>query len=219
MVSDKSETGNITTLFPHNDGVKIKMSVEDAKAALAGLEGKLQDAMARRDKILVEISRASAEAAAAHRIDPKLAPLNKRAVAIDGEIAVIRMEISHARRALKLQEDSAAGVKDKQAAANGGNSPHLVQLEIRAPDGRVIKQSHRSIDSARAALSPGYEVVGQVIGSGVVSPIGPGARSFMEALLDAHGDVLMEWLEARGVVGNPVKITLPSNGKTCNEPF
>ena len=130
-------------------------------------------------------------------------------------IAVIRMEISHARRALKLQEDSAAGVKDKQAAANGGNSPHLVQLEIRAPDGRVIKQSHRSIDSARAALAAGYEVIGEVIGSGVVSPVGPGTRSFMKALLDSQGGVLRDWLAEQGIVGNPdpVKVILPSNGR------
>ena len=34
------------------------MSVEDAKAALAGLELKLQDALDRRDKIIVETARA-----------------------------------------------------------------------------------------------------------------------------------------------------------------
>jgi hypothetical protein len=33
----------------------------------------------------------------------------------------------------------------------------------------------------------------------------------MKALLDLQGDVLMEWLSARGV--NPVKIILPDNNR------
>ena len=60
------------------------MSVEDAKAALAGLEGKLSDAMARRDKIIIEISRAADKAAAIGGIGDQsakmsLGPLNKQA--------------------------------------------------------------------------------------------------------------------------------------------
>jgi hypothetical protein len=71
------------------------------------------------------------------------------------------------------------------------------------------------VDDARKALQSGYEVTGEVIGSGVVSPIGSGARSFMKSLLESQGDELMEWLVARGVVANPdpVKVILPSNGR------
>jgi hypothetical protein len=65
--------------------------VEDAKVALAGLEGKLSDALDRRDKIIVEIARAADKAAAIGGIGDQsakmsLAPLNKQGKAIDSEI-------------------------------------------------------------------------------------------------------------------------------------
>jgi hypothetical protein len=189
-------------------GVKL-MSVEDSKAALAGLEGKLSDAMSRRDKIIIEISRASAEAATARGINSarnSLVPLNKQAKVIDSEIALLRINITMARRALELQEAHAESGKAKQAAERGATG-RLVQLEIRAPDGRVIRQFHKSVDAARAALQPGYEVIGEVIGSGVVSPV-----SFMKSLLAAHGDELIAFLAERGI-GDPVKVILPHNNR------
>jgi hypothetical protein len=90
-----------------------------------------------------------------------------------------------------------------------------VQLEIRAPDGRVLRQFHKSVDAAREVLQSGYEVIGEVIGSGVVSPVGPGARSFMRALLDAGGGELLEFLEAHGIVGSDKQtvVVLPSNNR------
>jgi hypothetical protein len=191
------------------------MSVEDAKAVLAGLEGKLSDVLDRRDKILVETARAADKAAAIGGIGDQsakmsLAPLNKKAGAIDAEIALLRTRITHAKRMLELAEGS---VRAKQAAENGAAPGRLVQLEVRAPDGRLIRQFHKSVDAARAALQAGYEVTGEVIGSGVVSPVGPGTRSFMRALLDAHGDELEAWLAERSIVGNPVKVILPANGR------
>jgi hypothetical protein len=192
------------------------MSVEDAKAALAGLEGKLQDALDRRDKIIVETARAADKAAAIGGIGDQsakmsLGPLNEKARAIDAEIALLRVNITYARRQLELA--TAQAEKAKQAAEGGAAPRHLVQLEIRAPDGRVLRQFHRSLGAARAALSSGYEVIGEVISGNVVSPVGPGTRSFMSALLDSQGDVLREWLAEQGITGNPVKITLPSNGR------
>jgi hypothetical protein len=187
--------------------------VQRARAALAGLESKLSDAMDRRGKTVHEIALASAEAATARGINSarnSLGPLNKRAREIDGEIALIRIEISHARRMLEHAE---AHAKAKQAA-DRGETGRLVQLEIRAPDGRVIRQFHKSVDAARKALQFGYEVTGEVIGSGVVSPVGPGTRPFMKALLDLQGDVLMEWLVERGIVGSDkTVVVLPPNGR------
>jgi hypothetical protein len=63
------------------------MSVEDARAALAGLEGKLYDALDRRDKIIVETVRTSDKAAAGDQsARNSLGPLNKQAKAIDSEM-------------------------------------------------------------------------------------------------------------------------------------
>jgi hypothetical protein len=195
------------------------MSVEDAKVALAGLEGKLQDALDRRDKIIVETARAADKAAAIGGIGDQsaknsLGPLNKQAKAIDSEISLLRINITHARRRLELAEAHAESAKAKQAAERG-EPGRLVQLEIRAPDGRVLRQFHRSVETARAALQAGYEVIGEVIGSGVVSPIGPGTRSFMTSLLDAGGGELLEFLEAHGIVGGDKQtvVVLPNNNR------
>jgi hypothetical protein len=192
------------------------MSVEDAKAALAGLESKLSDAMTRRDKIIAETARASDKAFAIGGIGdmgPKmsLAPLNKKAGAIDSEISLLRVRITHAKRMLELAEAHAEAGRAKAAEANG-EPDRLIQLEIRAPDGRTLRQFHRSIDSARAALSPGYEVTGEVISGNIVSPIGPGARSVMRSLLESQGDELIAFLAERGI-GSPV-IVLPHNNRS-----
>jgi hypothetical protein len=194
------------------------MSVEDARAALAGLEGKLSDALDRRDKILVETARASDKAFAIGGIGDQSAkmslnPLNKQAKAIDAEIALLRIDISHAKRMLGLAEAHAEGARAKQAAERG-EPGRLVQLEIRAPDGRTLRQFHRSVESARKSLQNGYEITGQVISGNTVSPVGPGAQSFMKALLSAHGDELMEFLAERGVVGSDkTVVVLPHNGR------
>jgi hypothetical protein len=192
------------------------MSVEDAKAALAGLEGQLSDAMARRDKIIVETARAADKAAAIGGIGDQsakisLGPLNRRAKVIDSEIALLRINITGARRHLELATAHAESAMAKQATETG----RLVQLEIRAPDGRVLRQFHKSVDAARMALQAGYEVTGEVISSGVVSPVGPGARSFMKALLESQGSELLEFLEAHGIVGSDKQavVVLPSNGR------
>jgi hypothetical protein len=192
-------------------GVKLMSGLEAAQITLATVEGRLAAALGKRDKIAQETARVNAEAAAAHRYSPALAPLNKSAKLLDGEIAVARIELRHARQALDIQEAAATNVREqKELAANGGPPRRDVQLEIRAPDGRTLRQFHKSVESARRALQPGYEITGEVISGTIVSPIG---RPFMKALLESEGDVLMEFLEARGIVGNPVKITLPSNGR------
>jgi hypothetical protein len=195
------------------------MSLEDAKAALAGLEGKLSDALDRRDKILVETARASAEAATTRGINSarnSLGPLNKQTKAIDSEIALLRMNITHAKRMLELAEAHGESARARQAAERG-EPGRLVQLEICAPDGRVLRQFHKSVDAARAALQPGYEVIGEVIGSGVVSPVGPGAQSFMKALLAAHGDELMEFLAERGIIGSDKTVVILPNNNRDND--
>jgi hypothetical protein len=131
------------------------MSVEDARAALASLEGKLSDALDRRDKIIVEIARAADKAAAIGGIGDQsakmsLAPLNKKAGAIDSEISLLRVNITHAKRMLELAEAHAESSRARHAAERG-EPGRLVQLEIRAPDRRVLRQFHRSVESAQAS--------------------------------------------------------------------
>jgi hypothetical protein len=179
------------------------MSVEDAKAALISLEGKLAAAKDRRDKISLDVGRASAKAAAIGGIGDQsaknsLAALNKEASAIGSEMELILIEIREAKRRVALAEAYFESVKAKQATERG-EAKRSVMLEISAPDGRTIRQFHQSLAAAQKALQPGYVVTGQVIGAGVVSPIGPGTQSFMASLLAAHGDELLEFLASHGV--------------------
>ena len=82
----------------------------------------------------------------------------------------------------------------------------MIWLVIETPDGRHVRQQWGSIEGANALLQTGYRVVGQVHladakgEGGFVAPLdGPTA---MTALLDAHGDELVNWLAARGFIRN-----------------
>jgi hypothetical protein len=73
-------------------------------------------------------------------------------------------------------------------------------FEITTPDDRIIRHEHPSLEAAKAALVDGYAVSGEVIGcdasgkGGLVNPLGPGSKSLMKTLLEAHGDELLSWL-------------------------
>lgn len=70
-------------------------------------------------------------------------------------------------------------------------------FEIKAPDGRILRQEH----AEKPTLMAGYEVTGVVFGAasdgtgGLVEKIG--GPSLMAILLDAHGEELAAWLKAR----------------------
>jgi hypothetical protein len=129
------------------------MSVEDAKAALAGLEGKLQDALDRRDKVIVDISKANAASVRDQRARLELPGLNKQAKAIDEEIALLRINITHARRGLELQEAHAEGAKARQAADRGEPVVRNKLFEIVCPDGRKVRHRGASQRGCAAALT------------------------------------------------------------------
>ena len=194
------------------------MSVAIARKVLDDLESKLAAVTARRDKIIIETARASAEAAAIGGIGDQsarisLGPLNKQAASCDSEMALIRIELREAKLRLELAEAYDASVKAKQAL-DRGEFGRLVQLEISSPDGRVIRQWHKSVEAAQKALQPGYTVTGEVIGGNIVSPIGPGVRSFMASLLAAQGGELLEFLASHGVHVNSTE--LPPNAFNGN---
>ena len=71
-------------------------------------------------------------------------------------------------------------------------------FEIKAPDGRILRQEHASLESLKAALMAGYVVTGTVFGAasdgtgGMVEKIG--GPSLMKTLIDTHGDDLMAYL-------------------------
>lgn len=74
-------------------------------------------------------------------------------------------------------------------------------FEIKAPDGRILRQEHASLELLKPSLMAGYEVTGVVFGAasdgtgGLVEKIG--GPTLMSILLEAHGDELAAWLKAR----------------------
>jgi hypothetical protein len=194
--------------------------VERAREVLAGLESKLSGALDRRCKTAHEISRACAAAETIIGINAarnSLGPLNKRAVAIDNEMALIRIEISHARRALELATAHAENVKAKANANAGATADKW--FEISCPDGRKIRRRGASLESVQVGLQQGYRVVGRVFGAnedgtgGIVSS--PGAPSMLKALLESQGDELLAFLADHGIVGSDKQavVVLPTNNR------
>jgi len=89
--------------------------------------------------------------------------------------------------------------------------------EITAPDGRSLRQFHDTTpDALRPRLTKGYELIGEVFGAakdgsgGVVRPFdGP---SPLPAILDAHAEELIAWLQAqidKGRLKLPATIEAP----------
>lgn len=71
----------------------------------------------------------------------------------------------------------------------------MTVYEVRAPDGRLMRQTH----AVKPDLLPGYAVEGVVIGADANGHGGfvhrEGGPSLMRQLLDVYGDELREWLK------------------------
>jgi hypothetical protein len=178
---------------------------------LAGLEGKLQDALDRRDKI-VDISKANAASVRDQRARLELPGLNKQAKAIDEEIALLRINITHARRGRELQEAHAAAAK--RASSDAANVRRDKLFEIVCPDGRKVRHRGASQEDVRRRLQNGYTVAGQVFGADDAGNGGFIPRpGFLTAMLEAYEGEFVAWLTAHSITGNAVKVILPSNGR------
>jgi len=164
-----------------------RSTAEGAQKILGELEAELAVTKTRRNAILVDVAVANDASVRDQRARMKLPSLNKEEATLGRLIRSIEMQVKEARKRVAMDEAAAENVRARQAAANGEAPPRLMQLEIRSPDGRMIRQWHASVDAARKALSPGYEIAGEVISGNIVSPIGPGTVSTMGALLRSQG--------------------------------
>jgi hypothetical protein len=176
------------------------------RKVLSDLEQKLGDAKARRDKILLDIRKASAAVDAGDR-QARFAQggLNKDAAA--GRLILsLEAQVAEARKRLAMAETQVATVEAKrnQAAAFPGDEG-AKWFEVRTPDGRVIRHRAASLDALQGALLKGYTVTAEVFGAsaigfgGVAAQIGSDVPSIMAGLLAAHGKELETWLASRGV--------------------
>jgi hypothetical protein len=177
--------------------------VDDLRKALSDLEQKLGDAKARRDKILLDVRKASAAADMGdQRARLAQGGLNKEDAAAGRLILSLEAQVSEAGKRLGMAETQAATVEAKRASADAGAVPHDRLFEVEAPDGRKVRHRYASAGGLQKMLQPGYRVVAEVFGAGIdgqgglVEPIG---QSTMKTLLAAHGDELMAFLAERGI--------------------
>ena len=185
------------------------MSAASARKVLDDLESKLAAVMDRRGKIVIEIAKASAKAAAIGGIGDQsarisLGPLNKEAAAADSEIALLRIELREAKRRLELAEAYDASVR-ANAVVPIAAGPERLFLVNTPHDRRQVRHKARTLEALRSRLLPEYTIEGEIFGAndagegGVVAAIEPKGPSIMAGLLLAHGAELLKFLEAHGV--------------------
>jgi hypothetical protein len=146
---------------------------------LRGLEEELSGAKARRDKILLDVRRASAASDAGdQRQRFAQGGLNKEADAVGRLILSLEMQIAESGKRLQMAEAQSATAAAKRASLDAAAVPHDKLFETVCPDGRKVRHRHHSLEALQKALQPGYSVVGQVFGAnaddtgGIVDQIG-----------------------------------------------
>jgi septal ring factor EnvC (AmiA/AmiB activator) len=181
--------------------------VPELQKVLNGLEGKLSGATARRDKIYLDVRRASAASDAGdQRQRVALAKLNKNSDAAGREVLAIEAQVAEARKRLAAAMNQADFVEAErnQTAANARDEA-AKWFEVSTPDGRVIRHRAASLGALRGALLKGYVVTAEVFGAsatgigGVAAHIGSDVPTIMGARLAAHGRELEAWLTSHGV--------------------
>jgi hypothetical protein len=180
--------------------------IDDFRKILRGLEEELSGAKARRDKILLDVRRASAASDAGdQRQRFAQGGLNKEADAAGRLILSLEMQIAESGKRLQMAEAQAAAVAAKQASIDAAAVPGDRLFEVETPDGRRVRHRYASAGGLQKILQPGYRVIAEVFGAGIdgkdglVEPIG---QSTMKTLLAAHGDELVAFLAERGIVGS-----------------
>jgi hypothetical protein len=190
----------------------FRSTAEGAQKVLNELEAELAEVRARRDRILADVGKANDASVRDQRARLKLPGLNKEEVATGRLIRSIEMQITEARKRVAMVEAHAA-------AAKAANAPALVRdklFEIICPDGRKVRHRGASQEDVRRRLQIGYTMVGQVFGADDAGNGGFIPRpGFLTAMLEAYESELLEFLEARGIVGSDKQtvIVLPNNGR------
>jgi hypothetical protein len=178
-------------------------NIEDRRKIVAAYEAKLAEEKARRDRILIDVRKASAAADMGdQRARFELGTLNRADEAAGRLVLSLERQVDEARKRLAVAENQNAVAESKQAITEAGAVPHVRLFEVRTPDGRVVRHRHESAAALQKVLTPGYRVVAEVFGAGIydkgglVEPIG---QSTMKTLLAAHGDELVAFLAERGI--------------------
>jgi hypothetical protein len=178
--------------------------VEDLRKVLSGLEVKLSGAKAQRDRILIDVRKASAAADMGdQRARFAQGGLNKEDAVAGWLILSLEAQVAEARKRLDAAMNQAEVVEAKSHAMATPRDEVAKWFEVRTPDGRVIRHRAASLDALQGALLKGYTVTAEVFGAsaigfgGVAAQIGSDVPSIMAGLLAAHGKELETWLASR----------------------
>jgi hypothetical protein len=195
----------------------FRSTAEGAQKILHELEAELAEARARRDKILIDLEKASAAAVRDQRERLKLPALNKSNVEAGRLIVSIERQVSEAKKRLAMSENHAAGAAAKRAESEDAALIRDKWFAVSCPDGRAVRHRGASLESLQRALQPGYRVIGQAFGTnedGTDGIVADRHSDMMQAMLDAYGDTLLAWLTERGIVGaDKTVVILPSNNR------
>jgi hypothetical protein len=182
----------------------VRSTTEGAQKVLGELEAELAAAKQRRDKILVDISKANDASVRDQRARLALPGLNKQEVEAGRLIRSIEMQIVQAKKRLDMAANQAAAARAAVPIAEGAERLFLVNTPHQL---HQVRHKARTIEELRARLLPGYTIAGEIFGSnddgtgGVVAAIEPTGPSIMAGLLAAFGGELEAWLAQRGIVG------------------
>lgn len=191
--------------------------VEERRAAVTLYESRLAASQKQRDTILIDKRVASARADKGDQLARReVASLGKQDVEVGRLVLSIERQLKEAKRWLAFAEDQAATAAATAAAKANGDAAHDKWFECICPDGRKVRHRGASQEDVRRRLQMGYTVAGQVHGADVDGNGGfvphPG---FLTAMLEAYEGELIEWLEARGIIGSDKQtvVVLPRNGR------
>jgi hypothetical protein len=195
----------------------FRCTTEGTQKILNELEAELAEAKVRRDKILLDLRKASAAIDAGDkRARFTQGALNKDEVAAGRLILSIERQVVEAKKRIVMADAQAAAVALKRAQSDA--APRDKWFAVSTPDGRDVRHRHSSMEALQKELQPGYRAIGRVFGhnedgtGGFVST--PSSPSMLKALLESDGDVLMGWLAERGITSvDKTVVVLPSNNR------
>jgi len=182
-------------------------NIEDRRKIVAAYEAKLAGAKAQRDRILIDVRKASAAADMGdQRARFAQGGLNKEDAAAGRLILSLEVQVAEARKRLAMAETQVATVEaNRHVMAAPRDGEPVRWFEVRTPGDRVIRHRAASLDALQGALLKGYVVTAEVFGAspaglgGVAAQIGSDVPSIMAGLLAAHGKDLQTWLASHGV--------------------
>jgi hypothetical protein len=196
--------------------ISTRSPVDVRREAVVACETKLAAARKQRDVVLIDKRVAEARVDKGDQLARReVASLGKQDVELGRLVLSVERQLREAKKWLVMAETQAATAAAKRAELDDAALVRDKVFAIKCPDGRVVRHRGASQEDVRRRLQPGYIMVGQVHGADADGNGGIIPRpGFLTAMLEAYEGELIEWLEARGIVGSDkTVVVLPNNNR------